>query len=60
MKARNCQIDKHRKYMNFHSIIEITMNIDITEIEAEQMFYALILAQDRSWRLSVPIFRMIS
>ena len=45
MKARNYQIDKHITYINFHSIvIEINTNKDITEIEAEQMFHALILA----------------
>ena len=48
MKNRNYQIDEHRTDGNFHSIIEITMNIDITETEAEQMLHALILARDRA------------
>ena len=48
MKTRSYQIDEHRTYGNFHSINEMTMNIDITETEAEQMLHALILARDRA------------
>ena len=45
MKAINYQIEKHRKYVNFHSIIEITMKIDINQTAAEQIFHAFIIAQ---------------
>ena len=44
----NYKIDEHRTYANFHSKIETTMNIDITETEAEQMVHALILAWNRA------------
>ena len=44
MKTRSYQIDEHETYVNFYSMIEITMNIDTTETEAEQMFHALNLA----------------
>ena len=48
MKTRNYQIDEHRTYANFYSIIGKTMNIEITELEAEQLFHALILAWERA------------
>ena len=47
MKTRNYQIDEQRTYAKFYSITEITIDINITELEAEQMFHALIL-WDRS------------
>ena len=43
------------KLSNIHSIIEITMNIDITETKAEQMLYALTLAKHRAWKSSMQI-----
>ena len=43
MKARNFQIDKHTSYVNFHSIIDTTMNIDNnTETEAEQIILIIV------------------
>ena len=41
-RTRNNQIDKHRTYFNFQSLVDITMSIDITETEADSMVHILI------------------
>ena len=47
LKDRNYQINEHRAYVNFHRIIEITIKIVITETEAESIFNAFVVSQDK-------------